>query len=47
MRGRLNRSRDLIREAGLKRERISGGFFWDWEQPPGAKWEISWEGFRK
>jgi len=47
MQGRLNRIRGIIKEAGLKRERINGGFFWDWEQTPGAEWEISWEGFRK
>lgn len=42
----LNRIRELIGQAGLRRERIPGGFFWEWQQPPGPDWEITWAGFR-
>lgn len=46
MEARLNRIREIIGEAGLKRERIPGGFFWDWKHNPGPGWELSWEGFQ-
>ena len=47
MQSRLSRIQEIIKEAGLRREGINGGFFWDWEQLPGDEWEISWEGFRQ
>ena len=42
---KLRRIREIIKETGLKRERIPGGFFWDWKKYPGPDWEISWKGF--
>ncbi len=45
MEAKLRRIREIIRETGLKRERIPGGFFWNWKKYPGPEWEISWEGF--
>ena len=45
MEAKLRRIREIIRETGLKRERIPGGFFWNWKKYPGPQWEISWEGF--
>lgn len=46
MEAKLKRIREITKEAGLKRETISGGFFWDWEKYPGHEWEISWKGFQ-
>lgn len=45
MEGKLRRIREIIKETGLKRERIPGGFFWDWKKYPGPEWEITWKGF--
>ncbi|MBI4523631.1 MAG: nucleotidyltransferase domain-containing protein [Deltaproteobacteria bacterium] len=46
MQAKLKRIQEIIEEAGLKRERIPGGFFWDWKEYPGGReWEISWKGF--
>jgi predicted nucleotidyltransferase len=45
MQSKLWRIREIIKETGLKRERIPGGFFWDWKKYPGRDWEISWKGF--
>ena len=45
MDAKLRRIREIIKETGLKRERIPGGFFWDWKKYPGRDWEISWKGF--
>lgn len=44
MEAKLRRIREIIQESGLRRERIPGGFFWDWEKDPGPEWEISWKG---
>jgi len=47
MQEKLGRIREIITEAGLKRVRIHGGFFWDWKKhPQEAEWEISWKGFQ-
>jgi len=45
MESKLRRIREIIKETGLKRERIPGGFFWDWKKYPGPDWEIRWKGF--
>jgi len=45
METKLRRIREIIKETGLKRERIPGGCFWDWKKYPGPDWEISWKGF--
>jgi predicted nucleotidyltransferase len=42
--GRLSLIRERIREAGLRRERIDGGFLWTWETPPRGPWGIDWTG---
>lgn len=41
---RLSLIRQRIREAGLHRERIDGGFLWTWETPPRGPWRIDWTG---
>lgn len=46
MEDKLQRIRELIKQAGLKRRKIPGGFFWDWQESPGPDWEITWNGFR-
>lgn len=46
MESKLERVHELIEQAGLKRQRIPGGFFWDWQQSPGPDWELTWSGFR-
>ena len=46
MEAKLRRIRDIIKESGLKREKIPGGFFWDWKKHPGPVWEIDWKGFK-
>lgn len=45
MQTKLRRIRKIIKESGLRRESIPGGFFWDWKKYPGPEWEISWKGF--
>ena len=45
MESKLRRIREIIKETGLIRERIPGGFFWDWKKYPGPDWEITWKGF--
>lgn len=45
MEAKLRRIREIIKETRLKRERIPGGFFWEWKKDPGPEWEISWKGF--
>jgi len=44
MEGKLQRMRDLIREAGLRRRRAAGGFVWEWDRPPAGPWRIDWTG---
>jgi uncharacterized protein len=45
MENKLNHIQKLIKEAGLKREKIPGGFFWDWDKYPGPDWQMDWSGF--
>ena len=45
MEAKLRRIREIIKETGLIRERIPGGFLWEWKKYPGPDWEISWKGF--
>jgi predicted nucleotidyltransferase len=42
--GKLQRVRDLIREAGLRRRRVAGGFVWEWDRPPAGPWPLDWTG---
>jgi hypothetical protein len=38
--------RNIIHEAGLQRKRDDGEFYWEWQNPPGKGWEITWSGYR-
>jgi predicted nucleotidyltransferase len=41
----LNRIKELIKKAGLVREKKSYGFNWYWKKPPKVyPWKIDWEG---
>ena len=44
---KLDRVQELIEEAGLVRERTSGGLVWWWKDTPPrpGHWAITWEGF--
>ena len=44
---KLSRIREIIQQAGLFRERDNGDMFWNWKNPPGPHWEVTWEGFRE
>lgn len=45
---RLKRVQELIKEAGLMREKETGGFAWRWkESPPPGRWALTWEGFTR
>jgi predicted nucleotidyltransferase len=46
MDAKLRRIREIIKESGLRREKIPGGFFWNWKKDPGPHWEIGWDGFQ-
>lgn len=36
-----------IRQAGLKREKNGGEWYWQFEKVPRKEWELSWNGFRE
>lgn len=44
---KLKRIKNILREAGLKREREGKDFFWSWKIPPRKGWEIDWQGYRE
>ena len=44
--GRLNRIRELARDAGLERRKLRHGFVWTWQTPPPGPWRIDWDGVR-
>jgi len=45
---RLKRVQELIKEAGLMREKETSGFAWRWkESPPPERWALTWEGFTR
>lgn len=44
---KLKRVRNILEEAGLKRERDGGDFFWNWKISPRKGWEIDWQGYRE
>ncbi|MBE0479084.1 nucleotidyltransferase domain-containing protein, partial [Candidatus Aerophobetes bacterium] len=44
---KLQRIRQIIEEAGLKREQIGKDFYWDWDVSPKARWEITWDGYHE
>ena len=41
---RLQKIREIIKEAGLKRVKKSGQFLWTWEKQPAPGWRIDWSG---
>jgi hypothetical protein len=42
---KLQRIREIIKQAGLERKRFDHQFSWEWECPPSGRWEITWDGF--
>lgn len=42
---KIRRIRELIAQAGLRRERIDGELMWLWDRPVKPGWELEWEGF--
>ena len=38
--------RNIIEQAGLRRKRWNGEFYWEWQIPPEKGWEITWSGYR-
>ena len=47
MTARLAHIRQIIEEAGLRRERCDGDFVWLWKRPPRRHWILDWEGYRE
>jgi len=43
---KLERLQQLVREAGLVRQRTAHGWVWWWRQPPRPGWSLTWDGFR-
>lgn len=43
---KLERVRQLIRQAGLVRQRTAHGWVWWWRQQPLPGWYLTWDGFR-
>ena len=41
---KLQRIREIIQEAGLKRVKRFGSFIWVWEEQPEVGWGIDWSG---
>lgn len=39
--------REIVHQAGLKREKMGGEFYWKLEKPPQKGWEITWRGYRE
>jgi hypothetical protein len=44
---KIERIREIIKKARLKRIREKGNFIWEWEKPPKRGWEITWNGYRE
>ena len=44
MQQKLARIRELMKTAGLKRQRTDDGFSWEWQKPPRGHWRIDWSG---
>ena len=44
MHQKLARIRELLKTAGLKRQRTDYGFSWEWWTPPRGHWRIDWSG---
>jgi uncharacterized protein len=39
--------RNIISQAGLQRKKEHQDYYWEWESPPKAGWEITWSGYRE
>lgn len=44
---KIERIREIIKKARLRRIREKGNFIWEWENPPKRGWEITWSGYRE
>jgi hypothetical protein len=45
---KLARIREIIKQAGLARRRLSkGNMFWNWDRKVTRQWAITWEGFHE
>lgn len=42
--GRLQRIKDIIQEAGLRRIKEFGSLIWKWKEQPKVSWRIDWSG---
>ena len=42
---KFRRIKELIAQAGLRREKIDGELMWLWDRPVRPGWELEWEGF--
>lgn len=38
---------NALSQSGLKRKRVGGEWYWQFERIPDKEWELSWEGFRE
>ena len=38
---------EALNESGLKRKRIGGEWYWQFETIPHKEWELTWEGFNE
>jgi len=47
MTNKLQRIREIIKQAGLERKRREHDFSWEWRRRPNGHWEITWEGYRE
>jgi len=39
--------REIISQAGLRRKKEKGEYYWEWQHPPKRGWEITWNGYRE
>ena len=37
----------IISQAGLRRKKHNGEYYWEWQKPPKGGWEITWSGYRE
>jgi len=45
---KLERIREIISQAGLKRCRDADDFYWEWEKyPKPGRWKIDWDGYHE
>jgi len=41
------RIRKIISQAGLQRKKDQEDYYWEWQSPPKAGWEITWSGYHE